>query len=183
VEFYHLRHHDGGADGLCSTNPVSSRRNRGRLLRGRGKTLGAIDLHVASRVRERRVVLGMSQPNLAAALGISYQQLSKYEQGSNRISAGRLYLLSEVLDVPIMFFFEEIADTSTPAASLASDGHKDRLALDKTAEVVAAYRAISDPVLRRSLRQLVRALGPEPSGSAAKPSASKSRRVSRRVHS
>jgi transcriptional regulator with XRE-family HTH domain len=121
----------------------------------------------------------MSQPNLAAALGISYQQLSKYEQGSNRISAGRLYLLSEVLDVPIMFFFEEIADTSTPAASLASDGHKDRLALDKTAEVVAAYRAISDPVLRRSLRQLVRALGPEPNDSTEQSGAPHNRKPSR----
>ena len=183
MEFYHLRHHDGGADGLCSTNPVSSRRNRGRLLRGRGKTLGAIDLHVASRVRERRVVLGMSQPNLAAALGISYQQLSKYEEGKNRISAGRLYELGKVLGVPITFFIEGLVDALPPAAPLAIGDHTDELGRREAIELFTAYRAISDPVLRRSLRQLVRALGPEPSGSAAKPSASKSRRVSRRVHS
>ena len=145
----------------------------------RGKTLGAIDLHVASRVRERRVVLGMSRPNLAAALGIAYQQLSKYEEGKNRISAGRLYQLSKVLDVPLPFFFEEIADTSTPAASLASGGPKDRLALDKTAELVAAFRAISNPAVRRSLRHLAKALGPEPHGSTADPSPSQSRRASR----
>jgi transcriptional regulator with XRE-family HTH domain len=150
-------------------------------VRGRGRTLGAIDLHVASRVRERRVELVMSQPNLAAALGIAYQQLSKYEQGKNRISASRLYQLTKVLDVPITFFFEEIADTSTPAASLASGGHEDRSALGKTAEVVAAFRTISNQAVRRSLGQLARALGPEPKDSTAEPAASQSRRPSRRV--
>ena len=115
----------------------------------------------------------MSQPNLAAALGIPYQQLSKYEEGKNRIGASRLYQLSQVLDVPITFFFEEIADTSTPAASLASGVSKDRLALDKTAELVAAFRAISNPAVHRSLRQLAKALGP------GKSAASQNRRPSR----
>src|SRR5436190_24255562 len=72
-----------------------------RLLRGRGKTLGAIDLHVASRVRERRIVLGMSQHKRAAALGLTFQQAYKYEPGKNRISAGRLYDFGKVLGVPI----------------------------------------------------------------------------------
>jgi len=138
-------------------------------------------MHVASRMRERRIVLGISQPKLAAALGITYQQLSKYEQGKNRISAGRLYEFGKALDVPITFFFEEISDTSTLAASLASGGHEDRLALGKTAEVVAAFRAISNQALRRGLGQLARAFGPEPKDSTAEPAASQSRRPSRRV--
>ena len=70
---------------------------------GRGKTLGTIDLHVASRVRERRIVLGISQRKLASALGLTFQQLYKYERGENRISAGRLYELGKVLGVPIAF--------------------------------------------------------------------------------
>ena len=68
----------------------------------------AVDIHVGSRVRERRIELGMSQPKLAAALGIAYQQLYKYEQAKNRVSASRLYELSKVLDVPVTFFFDGI---------------------------------------------------------------------------
>jgi transcriptional regulator with XRE-family HTH domain len=96
-------------------------------VQGRGKTLGAIDIHVAARLRERRMVLGISQPKLAAALGLTFQQVYKYEQAINRISAGRLYELSKVLDVPITFFFEGIADASTPVANLVSGGHTDEL--------------------------------------------------------
>jgi len=70
-----------------------------------------VDIHVGLRLRQRRTELGISQPELAAALGIAYQQLYKYEQAKNRISASRLYELSEVLDVPVTFFFEGIAGT------------------------------------------------------------------------
>jgi len=114
-----------------------------------------VDIHVASRLRERRVVLGISQQKLAATLGLSFQQVYKYERGANRISAGRLYDLAKVLGVPLTFFFEDIADTSTPAAPLANDGHNDPLGRREAAEFFAAYRAISDPVVRRRLRQLV----------------------------
>jgi transcriptional regulator with XRE-family HTH domain len=83
-----------------------------------------VDIHVGLRLRERRIALGMSQPKLAAALGIAYQQLSKYEQARNRVSASRLYQLSKVLGVPVTFFFEAIGDTSTPIA--ASGGPANR---------------------------------------------------------
>ena len=66
-----------------------------------------VDIHVASRLRERRVVLGISQQKLAATLGLSFQQVYKYERGANRISAGRLYDLAKVLGVPLTFFFED----------------------------------------------------------------------------
>lgn len=66
------------------------------------------DIHVAMRVRERRIELGMSQPTLAAALGITFQNLYKYEKAKSRISAGRLYALSTALGVPVGYFFEGV---------------------------------------------------------------------------
>ena len=137
-------------------------------------------MHVASRVRERRIVLGISQRKLAAALGLTFQQVHKYEQGKSRISAGRLYAFGKVLSVPITFFFEGITDTSPPAAPLSSGGHTDELGRREAIELFTAYRAISDPLLRLSVRQLARALGPEPNGSTEKLTESQSRRASRR---
>jgi transcriptional regulator with XRE-family HTH domain len=154
----------------------------GQLLGGRGKTRGAIDLHVASRVRERRIGLGISQRQLASALGLTFQQLHKYEQGKSRISAGRLYELGKVLGVPITFFVEDIADTLTPVTLLETGDHTDELGRREAGELFAAYRAISDPLLRLSVRRLARAFAPEPNGSTAKASASQRRRPSRRVH-
>jgi transcriptional regulator with XRE-family HTH domain len=149
-------------------------------VQGRSKTLGAIDLHVASRVRERRIVLGISQQQLAAALDVTFQQVYKYEQGKNRISAGRLYAFGKVLSVPITFFFEGITDRSPSAVPLSSGGHTNELGRREAIELFTAYRATSDPLLRLSVRQLARALGPEPNGSTEKRTASESRRPSRR---
>ena len=148
----------------------------------RGKTLGTVDMHVASRVRERRIVLGISQSKLAAALGIAFQQLSKYEQGKNRISAGRLSEFGKVLDVPITFFFEGTADTLTTVTPLATGDHTDELGRREEIDLFTAYRAISDPMLRRDIRQLAKALGPEPNDSTGKSAASQNYRPSRRVH-
>ena len=147
---------------------------------GRGKTRGAIDLHVASRVRERRIVLGISQRQMATTLGLTFQQVHKYEQGKNRISAGRLYEFGKILGVPITFFFEGVVDAPTSAAALPSAGDADPLETREAGELFAAYRAISDPLLRLSVRRLARALGPEPDGSTEKRTASQSRRASRR---
>ena len=153
-----------------------------RLAKRRGKSLGAIDKHVAARLRQRRLALGMSQRKLGVALGLTFQLVHKYEQGQNRISAGRLLEFSKVLDVPIEFFFEGVADTSMHAAPLVSAGDQDPLAVRKATELVAAYRGISNPAVRRGLRQLAKALGPKPHGSTgAKPVPSQSRRASRRV--
>jgi transcriptional regulator with XRE-family HTH domain len=80
-----------------------------------------VDIHVGMRVRERRTELGISQPELAAALGIAYQQLYKYEQAKNRISASRLYELSEALDVPVAFFFEGLAGTDAKVQKRTKD--------------------------------------------------------------
>ena len=74
-----------------------------------------VDIHIGSRLRQRRTELGISQPNLAASLGLTFQQLYKYEDGTNRISASRLYEVSRAMDVPITFFFEGIAETEAMA--------------------------------------------------------------------
>src|SRR5262252_8632904 len=81
-----------------------------------------IDVHVGSRVRLRRTLLGMSQERLGEALGLTFQQVQKYERGVNRVGASRLFDLSRVLDVPISFFFDDMPD------SLASTygGHMSR---------------------------------------------------------
>jgi len=72
-----------------------------------------IDIHIAKRVRERRIELGLTQPDVAGELGISFQHLYKFEKGKNRISAARLYALSKALGVPVAFFFEGLEETDT----------------------------------------------------------------------
>src|SRR6184192_1119568 len=70
-----------------------------------------IDVHVGSRIRLRRTLLGMSQERLGEALGLTFQQVQKYERGVNRVGASRLFDLSRVLDVPISFFFDDMPDS------------------------------------------------------------------------
>src|SRR3954465_348051 len=72
----------------------------------RGRSTAAIDDHVGARIRERRIMLGLSQQQMADMIGVTYQQAHKYERGINRISAGRLYEITRVLNVPITYFFE-----------------------------------------------------------------------------
>ncbi len=91
----------------------SSVRKRGR--RGSPESW-SVDAHVGQRVRMRRTLLGMSQEKLGDAIGLTFQQVQKYERGSNRISAGTLYRLSQVLDVPVSFFFDCYDDPHAPAA-------------------------------------------------------------------
>ncbi len=112
-----------------------------------------IDKHVGQRVRERRIVLGLSQTVLADGLGISLQQLWKYETGFNRISAGRLYGCAELLGVRPEHFFEglEGSDSETP----------DETRSDEALKLTWAYYSISDPVQRQRVRKLVQAIAGE----------------------
>jgi transcriptional regulator with XRE-family HTH domain len=122
----------------------------------------------------------MSQPKLAAALGIAHQQLAKYEEGKNRVSAGQLYDLSKALGMPVAFFFEGMAGSSS-AVPVVSDGDTDSLNRREAIDLFRAYRAISNPAVRRGLRQLAKALGPEPNDSTAPKLAPSQSRTSRRV--
>jgi transcriptional regulator with XRE-family HTH domain len=129
-----------------------------------------VDVHVGSRIRLRRTLLGMSQERLGEALGLTFQQVQKYERGANRVSASRLFDLSRVLDVPISFFYddmpEEIGGSSSGRAlggfADAQDafGHDETLHRRETLELVRAYYRITDPALRRRLFDLIKTMGP-----------------------
>ena len=123
-----------------------------------------IDVHVGSRVRLRRRLLGMSQGRLGKALGLTFQQIQKYERGTNRISSSRLYRLSKTLDVPVLFFFGELpADVSAEAERLADNGQEsfeqNRLTKGETLELVRFYYRIKDEKARKRVFELVKAMG------------------------
>ncbi|MGE4279150.1 MAG: helix-turn-helix domain-containing protein [Magnetospirillum sp.] len=143
---------------------VSRRASRGRTPSGKPNP---IDVHVGNRVRLRRTLLGMSQEKLGEALGLTFQQVQKYERGANRVGASRLYDLSRVLDVPVSYFFDDMNDETIAA----SPRHMVRATQDppvsneavmtqrETLELVRAYTRISDPQVRRQVQELARTLG------------------------
>ena len=130
--------------------------------------LNPIDKHVGGRVRMRRLMLDMSQTDIADALGLTFQQVQKYEKGANRISASRLQHISQILQVPVPFFFE-----GAPAASGIPHAAKGRADAPSPAYVtdflttsdglalVKAFMCIEDPKLRRSIVRLVEEIAPE----------------------
>jgi transcriptional regulator with XRE-family HTH domain len=139
-----------------------------------------IDVHVGSRIRLRRTLMGMSQERLGEALGLTFQQVQKYERGVNRVGASRLFDLSRVLDVPISFFFDDMPE---PLAN-AYGGHSnpvraprgmsgfadsqdgfgdDTLNRRETLELVRAYYRITDPAVRKRVFELIKSLVPEAS--------------------
>jgi transcriptional regulator with XRE-family HTH domain len=116
-----------------------------------------IDRRVGARLRERRLLLGMSQQQLAKALGITFQQVQKYENGANRISASRLWDISRRVDVPIEWFFGVEGNGARPIQR-AMEGD---LAKRETLELVRNYFSIQNPEIRRALIALARAAGTE----------------------
>ena len=133
-----------------------------------------IDVHVGGRVRLRRTLMGMSQERLGEALGLTFQQVQKYERGVNRIGASRLFDLARVLDVPIGFFFDDMPDGvgGTTAGGIprrsaaggfadAQDGFEDdTLHRRETLELVRAYYRITDPAVRKRVFDLIKSLTP-----------------------
>ncbi len=125
-----------------------------------------IDVHVGSRVRLRRTLLGMSQEKLGQAIGLTFQQVQKYERGANRIGASRLFDLSRVLDVPVSFFFDDMPPevAKTPAQKyftpeeVPETQEVDPLAKRETLELVRAYYKVVDPQVRKRVFELVKAL-------------------------
>ncbi|MGA9868000.1 MAG: helix-turn-helix transcriptional regulator [Acetobacteraceae bacterium] len=130
-----------------------------------------IDVHVGSRIRLRRTLLGMSQERLGDQLGLTFQQVQKYERGVNRVGASRLFDLARVLDVPISFFFDDMPDGL--AGSMGGGSRRalgmadaqdtlgdDTMTRRETLELVRAYYRISDPNQRKKVLDLVKAMGP-----------------------
>ena len=124
-----------------------------------------IDIHVGARVRLRRMMLGMSQEKLGDGLGITFQQIQKYEKGTNRVSASRLQHIARILSVPIPFFFENAPGESAEQPP-GVDANSNNYALEflSSAEGLQLNRAfvrIKDSKLRRTITNLVRALAGE----------------------
>jgi transcriptional regulator with XRE-family HTH domain len=136
----------------------------GRRRRRKSDKPNPVDVHVGSRVRLRRTLLGMSQERLGEAIGLTFQQVQKYERGANRIGASRLYDLSRVLDVPVSFFFDDIDPAVVaPSAETASAPDEARAEPDpmmrrETLELVRAYYRIPDSQIRRRLFDLTKAI-------------------------
>lgn len=126
-----------------------------------------VDQHVGSRLRQRRTLLGLSQEKLGEAVGLTFQQIQKYEKGANRIGASRLYQFSEVLDVDVSYFFEEMpAEIRTRRGAYAA-GLKDQeqetlqpnpMARRETLELVRYYYRIVDPEVRKNVFELAKTL-------------------------
>ncbi len=142
---------------------------------GHGYSTGTphpIDVHVGARVRMRRTLLGMTQSDLGELLGMSFQQVQKYENGKNRISASRLYDLARVFDVSVEHFFEDMPP-EVAASSLATKGRSrmkklpsyepNPMAKQETLELVRAYFKIEGVNVRKGVYQLTKALGADAS--------------------
>lgn len=130
-----------------------------------------MDVHVGTRVRLRRMLLGMSQEKLGEHLGLTFQQVQKYEKGVNRIGASRLFDLAKVLGVPVQFFYDDApSGVMTDASALAGAGFAEQpgesyvvdfLSTREGLELNKAFARITDPKVRRSVVELVRSLAGE----------------------
>ncbi|MEM6666471.1 MAG: helix-turn-helix domain-containing protein [Pseudomonadota bacterium] len=122
-----------------------------------------VDVHVGARVRLRRLLLSMSQEKLGEQLGLTFQQVQKYEKGVNRIGASRLHQIATILQVPVSFFFEDMptengAETAEFADSASSTYVLDLINSSDGLQLVKAFLEIDDPAVRRRVVDLVRAI-------------------------
>jgi transcriptional regulator with XRE-family HTH domain len=131
------------------------------------KSPNPIDVHVGSRVRLRRMMLGMSQEKLGESLGITFQQIQKYEKGTNRVGASRLQHIATVLKVPVSFFFEDAPGTPEEAAGFAEQPHSyvvDFLSSSEGLSLNKAFVRIKDARVRRKIVDLVQSLSSDEDG-------------------
>ena len=130
------------------------------------KQANPVDAHVGNRVRLRRMLIGMSQERLGELLGLTFQQVQKYEKGVNRIGAGRLYEIAGILGVPIGFFYDDIeGDVSRGAAGLGAAGEPppvmDFISSTEGIQLSVAFMRVKDVKVRRKVLDLIRSLGKE----------------------
>jgi len=121
-----------------------------------------VDVHVGGRIRLRRTLLGMSQEKLGKRIGLTFQQVQKYERGTNRVGASRLYFLAKTLNVPVSFFFDDMSDeTAGRSPRLNEPGWSYELSpmnTPETREFVRAYHRISDRIVRKRIYELVKTI-------------------------
>ncbi len=119
-----------------------------------------IDVSVGRRLRERRTLLGLSQTELAESVGLTFQQIQKYERGANRISASRLYQFACLLDVSVDYFFDGIVDEEN-GNDLLPEGSDDPARMREVLSLVRAYYSIDSADVRQSVFELAKALADE----------------------
>ncbi len=151
--------------------PAKRKTSGGRRLKtnSSSRSPNPIDIHVGTRVRLRRNLLGLTLETLAKAVGVTYQQLQKYERGVNRVGASRLFTLGRALEVPVAFFFDDL-----PAAAKSAPGRRpkglaeapaalieaDPLSKRETTDLVRAYWGIADTGTRKRFLDLLKAIAP-----------------------
>jgi transcriptional regulator with XRE-family HTH domain len=149
--------------------PSKAKSKAGAKKRTGPRSPGLIDEHVGSRMRLRRAVLGMSQEDLSSKLGITFQQVQKYERGFNRMSASRLHDLSNALGVEVNFFFEGFDPENPKRAYGVAEGGNDKFSWleedegdlmerKETVELIRAYYQVQDEIVRRSFMKMLKAL-------------------------
>ncbi len=129
----------------------------------------AIDMHVGKRIRLRRTLLGMSQEQLGSELDITFQQVQKYERGANRVSASRLWDISQILDSPTNYFFDDMSENTMRSSprrvsrgaddvDLSDEQTKDPMARRETLELVRTYYSIKTPLVRKRVSDMVKSI-------------------------
>ena len=126
------------------------------------KQANSIDAQVGNRVRLRRMLVGMSQEKLGEMLGLTFQQVQKYEKGVNRIGAGRLYHVAQILGVPVSYFYEDVVEQSPAASPIANDratpSAVEFLSSSEGMQLTLAFMRIREPKVRRRVIDLVKSL-------------------------
>lgn len=123
------------------------------------RAANAIDRRLGQRVRARRLEIGMSQERLAALLGVTFQQVQKYEKGVNRIAASRLFAIAAALDMPVARFFEGLtAGRASGVAGQRKDYIEDAMATPEGAQLMSLFASVKSLKVRRRVIELVRAL-------------------------
>src|SRR3954471_2732243 len=112
-----------------------------------------VDVHVGARMRQRRTLLGMSQEKLGTAVGLTFQQIQKYERGSNRIGSSRLFEFAKVLDVPVNYFFDEMPSNALAGRPMSGRGRKPA---DFGGDEQSPFEQKKDPMVSRETYELVR---------------------------
>jgi len=125
------------------------------------KQANPIDIQVGNRVRIRRMLIGMSQERLGDLLGLTFQQVQKYEKGVNRIGAGRLFEVSRILNVPVDFFYEGVSDAASGANEVDGAPVMDFVSSGEGLQLSLAFMKIKDAKVRKRVLDLVKSLAEE----------------------
>jgi transcriptional regulator with XRE-family HTH domain len=148
--------------------PTSSKNNTKKVLkpmsRNKKGRAGSFDEKLGMKIRQRRALMGMTQENLAETVGVTFQQIQKYENGTNRVSATRLFEFSQILKTPVNFFFDSLDDTDQKVSGFAEKEQEpflsetDILKEKETLELIRVYYSIKNPKLRKDLFNFVKSM-------------------------